>query len=896
MSFFSPASTLPTTKKLPANINHDNLSTNQEAIQVPYLAGVQKISLIWVTPVYNATIKAVSSSTGKGSTSVTGYKYGGDLAGLVCLGPLDVIYMVLFDSDIVWPPVSATPDGSPVQFQTAGFFRAGGHDVDSITIKRCDSCRIYWGTETQQPSLDAVLKPRGTPPGGPTFNPRDPSTWPNSPALGGEQTFDSEVAGDVSPKKGHYDKHPDYLGQCVMVFQGMHFGQGRNSAPSVSVIVGRATSWFSGGSTTLDLAGVTPAGPIFEALTNQRYGGEFSEAQLDATSFGVLATALADFPLSPLVTTVTSLRAFLSSMNGYYDGWLRQISAIISAGLFTHGNVDTSGLPHVTNDDLTKEPDLKSAGFEGTFNYFSVVYPNRHRFFKDDVARETNIANRNAVGETRPTSQRMPWIIDDQLAEQFVSQYAFIGSQTVIAGTMEIKRERLDALGIAIGGRFFYDSPNFSRSFVMRCQDVEYPADKDGTVKLGVESERGLWPAAYLTAPPIKNPDFIYKPDDVTHARILELPIGLRTDVAPQIAILAKRPNVQIIGFNAHASVDGTTYSQVAPQMHFAAFGVLGVNYAIGANPDISVGMFVDLYGVDLDSVVSQSDQQRDDANLLLFIDNEIMSVGAVVAVGAGRYQILGERGLYNSVIAAHTAGAQVWFMLRSLLYPISNANFIAGNLLHFKFQPYTELELFDISGATVYDYTFTTPVTLAAPGISPGSQSFDTSIDITLGTLPTGAVARYAFDSDVSALSTEWPKSGGVYTTLHVVTGGTIQVQYFMPDGSSSPVTFATYTLVGPGAGGTPTCGAVSFSFSGTQNLTAGTLTLLCATGGATMHYSKNGAAYVAYTVPFAVAKNDIIDAYASHASFNDSSPTTFDNTYYKPQPGGGGHGGVIP
>jgi hypothetical protein len=103
------------------------------------------------------------------------------------------------------------------------------------------------------------------------------------------------------------------------------------------------------------------------------------------------------------------------------------------------------------------------------------------------------------------------------------------------------------------------------------------------------------------------------------------------------------------------------------------------------------------------------------------------------------------------------------------------------------------------------------------------------------------------------------------------------------MPDGSLSPEVTIAYTLVGSGSIGTPQCAAPSIGFTGTKGRTSGNISSYCATAGSAIFYSKNGAAFVTYTVPFSIACNsvgDTVELYATASGVAPSVHVFFDNT----------------
>jgi hypothetical protein len=156
----------PPTPKQPANIDANQVSTNQQAVPVPYVLGWARGSLTFISPVYNQIAKKVKSTTGKSQTSVVGYIYYGDFGAVwCCVGrrvPLAKIRRIIIDSSIAWENTAGMTIASP---------------YSPITVADYGAIRIYPGGAAQ-PQDDLVLKPTATtvPP---DVDPRDTFTWPN---------------------------------------------------------------------------------------------------------------------------------------------------------------------------------------------------------------------------------------------------------------------------------------------------------------------------------------------------------------------------------------------------------------------------------------------------------------------------------------------------------------------------------------------------------------------------------------------------------------------------------------------------------------------------------------------------------------------------------------------
>lgn len=130
---------IPSPKPDPANLDASELASNQEARPVPWFCGTRKLPLTWITSLYNLHAHKIKSpppgisqalnigqwidpggtslaqldrDVGKGGDnrpSTTAYY--ATIAGIPCLGPVDELVAVLFNSAIVWPTRMIWNDG-----------------------------------------------------------------------------------------------------------------------------------------------------------------------------------------------------------------------------------------------------------------------------------------------------------------------------------------------------------------------------------------------------------------------------------------------------------------------------------------------------------------------------------------------------------------------------------------------------------------------------------------------------------------------------------------------------------------------------------------------------------------------------------------------------------------
>lgn len=684
-------------ERRPFNIRDADTSTNQEAVAVPLFSGVAKLSLTWISELYNKTSKTVDSggsAKGKAPTGGGQKKWYGDIVGIACYCPDDepvgALYYVLINDEVAY---------------SGALSRAPGTHYAAFTIpKFCQAARVYWGTK-DSPLESLILTPRGAVPSDPGFDPRDPNTWPKN-AAGGATQRASMTAGQPNPKSGHYDQHPAYRNQCRFEFKQLYLGSSPN-VPNVQVVIARGAKFF-GDRFHPTNPGVNPMGPLYEVLTDDLAGASVPVSRLNEQSFQDTADALtaADVLIAPAWRESKSIRGLLAEFFQYYDGFIRRGGATLEAGHFSHGDVDVDALVELGSDDFAKEPNIKPGDLAETKNTFVVEYTNPEKWWFEDFERFVDQANVDKVGEKRVDNLSRPFLADPAYSQRYATEWGTIHALEPAGGSALVMREKLQ--GLRQGDRFKGNVASVELAFVWRILAAETPSDRAGAVKLTLEKERGIYPELYIQPPAPKLPDFIIESTLIEEERIAELPSGLKTMAAVQVGIFAQRPSAHILGFHVHVSPDDEIYDKVATGVHFATLGQLAGAYsAATADLDTVTGVTLDLFGTDLESIVSQTDAQRDDNNLLLFVDGEVMSVGQITALGSGRYNMKARRALFGTTKAAHFSEADCWLVYRRELVALDHRLFVPGATVYFKLQPYTFGEDHDIDEIDPIAHTF---------------------------------------------------------------------------------------------------------------------------------------------------------------------------------------------
>jgi hypothetical protein len=880
MGFWGNTNAQPKQPKKFANISNDQVNSNQQAVPVKYLAGRRYVAGDYITPAYNPVAKPVKSTTGKNQTSTTGYLYFADFALLFCTGgrqPVDAVYTVIVDSDIRW----------------SGNITRGVADFEVITVPGLGTINLYWGSETQ--AIDAtLLSPRTVALGG-AGDPQDSTTWPANAPVGGAPVYAGQAAGDPNPYSGHYDLHPAYRGQCYAVFKNWKLGRDRTSVQNIQLELGRGCPFF-GTPVPTDAAGVNPIAVLYDWLTDLRFGMGLPDSQLNQqtfqSAFAALESGTVTGRISPLITSQDDFRQIVAQLLEYYDGWIRRNGTLIEAGVWRRGT-DIVSIATLTDDDLLRDPELVPQGWGPTLNEVTVVYKDRDHHYNDYIQTHRDPNNFRITGGPRPTTYQRDWITDFTIAKTYAKLVGSTMAMPFMQGTLTVKREWLTNNALLPGVVFTYNSAFYGLSFLMRLYEIEYSADNAAEAALTVEWERSKWPAIFLP-PGFQGPGGLFTgPRAIWQSQITEIPYLLADKkFFTQLVPFAVRGNVEVQGFRIWISFDGGSTYQIVPTAastsQFGSFGL--VNTAVLATDN---HILTNLYGVDLDLVVSQTPAQQMDDNLIIIIGGEFLSVGTVNPLGAGLYDVSVLRARYGTTAGAYPIGQFMGFIFRDRLRLLDNANFIPGTTISYKFQPFTADSDYDLTAIPANTYVVIGFGQVSIPVLFPPPGGFNTSIAISVSAPPAGFKVRYTIDgTGVTNISPEWPGSGTGTLTLTATT--TLRVRFMAASGQQSSEVVAAYQLV---VGTLPPaqCAAPSWSFSGTLGATSGNLTLVPNTVGSAIFYSLNGGANTSYATPVFMALGDGIEFWATKAGSNDSAHIFVDNTKDKVY-GGGSPGGRFP
>ena len=173
------------------------------------------------------------------------------------------------------------------------------------------------------------------------------------------------------------------------------------------------------------------------------------------------------------------------------------------------------------------------------------------------------------------------------------------------------------------------------------------------------------------------------------------------------------------------------------------------------------------------------------------------------------------------------------------------------------------------IDGVKIYgnEPNSSNPTTVATPSFSPVGGIYSTAQSVIISCATSGATIRYTTDGSTPT------SSSTVYSGPISVSKTTTVNAYATASGmADSTVASATYTI-----GSTQQVATPSFSPAGGTYSTAQSVTISCATSGATIRYTTDGSTPMSsstvYSGPISVSKTTTVKAYATASGMADST-----------------------
>jgi hypothetical protein len=486
MSFFSSTRNVPQPRQKAFNIDERHTSTNEQARPVPYVAGIARLAVTFISDAFNVKSQRVRMRVGKKKETV-GYNYFASFAALVCHGPLDRLDAIWMDDELVWE--------GPMT-------RSGTHA--DITIENRGNVRLYWGTETQ--GQDPLLATSGT-------------------------------------------VHPAYRGQAYLVFNQLFFGRDRTNAPNIEVQVARWPNavWLPTPNSIED--DVNPVIPLWDLWTNPRYGLGLPESRLDLATLATVGERLntEGIGISPVITRAFNFRQFLIELCECFDAYPTYDSQgrLGLALVRDPGEVDVVIGPN----DLVDVPTLNPQGWPDTFNETFVRFINRDRRFQEDSVAYRDRGNFQITGSVTSQTLSRLWITRQEVAQKVANAAGRVAAQPLLAGTLRVRKSKASQLtaGGLLKLTFPQSGVNATLCRVERL--VREPGQGSVQVQFA-EDTGFFNADHYAAAPDPPPVQTVFEVQALAFQKVIEAPWGLTETSQPRIVFLAARGDLLSNGFN----------------------------------------------------------------------------------------------------------------------------------------------------------------------------------------------------------------------------------------------------------------------------------------------------------------------------------------------------------
>ena len=703
-------------------------NTNQQARIVPLLFGRDRLGVTFISDTFDLLSQPVSQSVGK-TTTQTGSNFYASFAALVCHGRVDGLFDIYLNGDSVFAQqtplyaVALSAAGvSGDEFYTATFQTAGPHglqpgdvviitgcfdpefngefvvtavpsatqfqfliaptdvtdelartieqtnsnnpitanvrmdpvmrdgdnpDFADITIPGYGVMRIYWGTETQAPDEYLI-------------------------AASGQQ-------------------HPAYLGLCYIRFTQLFFGFNQTNVPNVELILQRGPAPdFGAQPAALNNGNANPAYVFADLLQNPRAGLGLSDdflspalenaaAQFNNESFGV----------AQVITRDTDVRSTLSALCETCDA-LPLIDP--NTGLLSMLALRPAGRPlgfAITDAQLADLPTFSPQDWSTTYSQVSLVFNDATLFYQDNAITWRDIGMLNVVRNSSILSLDRKWITDEDLATNVMMAAGQQNSLPITTGKIKLLWDDNLFANLSPGSLFQFNlqlRDCGGITFRVTTQTIPDPALPEFEIEF--QTDRTYLYNILQNPPPTAFPLDVIVPAPVvpqpnTRFAFKELPAALCAGSMPAVAALVARGSPTQISFNVwlkknYAFAGAPADSYLSPQTfnRFAQHGSLVFDYpAATQNIDLLIGAVVEFDGPD-DTLSEITAFEGLTDVLLVFVDDEIMSVAGWALQAAGVYRLQLLRGRFGTPIETHAAGAQVLIIARMDLPVISSKAF----------------------------------------------------------------------------------------------------------------------------------------------------------------------------------------------------------------------------
>jgi hypothetical protein len=671
----------PKPKGLKADTDEVEPPTAEKGTPIPVVYGTQKIAcnVTWWGNVHAEDIRTVTGNRtllnpfAVNHSQVTGHRYGADIAGVLCHGPIDELV------DLVWQDTSlrkyttdntnyvAGPGGVPVlttpMTPALPQVLPAGNTAVNFTIKAPD----LFGGDDGNGGVQATLE-----------------LWFGKLTQNASATLAAKVGEAVS----------NYKGICHFVLYNATFGTSPYLQPFWAV-VRRTPQLVSIDAATANIGGsANGADVIYEVMTDTRWGLGLSPAAFDFASFRAAAATLKaeGMGLDFSIGAQDSAEAIVGEVLRHIDGvvFTHPETGLITLKL-ARADYDPATVPVLDKSSVTGVGEYKRNTWPETYNEVKVNYQVRGTtyplLFVTDSQQAQNLASMQAMGQVvASTPYDFMWFSDPQIALKAAFRTLRVLSVPLASCTLVVNRK---AHAFTIGSVFKLNwEPLGITGLLLRVTGIKAGALDNNSMQIScVEDVFSTAPAVFVTPPatswvaPVTTPQ--------VHVRALALPANYyltRGDqfIGLNMVVRAGGSSTSWDGYynNDPTTPDGTIPTSIAltTGSPFCPAGTLTAIYRYTSAYQDEVGIIVQDLNSDMSKLLGTDAAGLTRGDLLAYIDGpdggEVIAWRDIVPQATvGQYLIKGIlRGQFDTAPLDHKVGDAIYFF-----YPDHNQPYYPG-------------------------------------------------------------------------------------------------------------------------------------------------------------------------------------------------------------------------
>jgi len=448
---------------------------------------------------------------------------------------------------------------------------------------------------------------------------------------------------------------------------------------------------------------MNPAHVIHECLTDRVWGRGYGLSDIDDASFRAAADTLyaEGFGISLLWDQSQDIDALIERVLQHIDG-----SLYVSprTGLFilrlTRDDYTVAAIPVLNESNILALESFERTLPEELVNQVTLSYHDRDTDKSVSISVQDIAGIERNFGEVKDAKVSYEGVTNGALAARLAMRDLRQLSSTLAKVTLVANRA---AAALNIGDVFTLTWPELQiQQIVCRVVQISFGTLTDGRVRITcIEDVFGLPQAVYFAPATSGWIDPRQAPVAASNAAIGELPYWTiireitgesttaQSEVDPMggvLAVYSPRPSSAAINYTVMSRQGAAAFSKVGVG-DFAPTGVL-VGSIGQTETAISLADRVDLDLVAL--------------NTYALIDQELV---AVKTINASTGAVTVDRGVLDTVPAAHAAGARMTFIEGAQFF--TNTQYLEGESLQAKVLPSTGIGTFAEGSATALNYTF---------------------------------------------------------------------------------------------------------------------------------------------------------------------------------------------